>query len=280
MITGVTPYGTTMGEAGRFLYTYHQTCIHAVLHRESFTASLAAALARDAADLLRKSDSRNAMMFCVAAQLKYSLSSVVHVSYFNPTKLYLRALPICPLDDRNTVDIASTVEAVQAMINTAVTTNQVVVMATQLCKNVSRVPEKLATYYLRKGTGKFSRDVWNVDEFEAALEAHGLKVKNVQTVRVRGARRIRLLYDLFAGDALEGSKAAYLIWRAVVSGVGEFNVKSNTISPRIFEICTSSVFLLSGLWGVVPSGALNNQPKGRRSEKHIRHRKRHREGTV
>lgn len=74
--------------------------------------------------------------------------------------------------------------------------------------------------------------------------------KNVQNIRVRGAPRIRFVYNLFAGDALDGSKAAYLIWHAVVSGVVEFNVKSDTVSSNIFEICTSSIFLVSGLWGL------------------------------
>ncbi|KAH8038393.1 hypothetical protein HPB51_001507 [Rhipicephalus microplus] len=195
------------------------------------------------------------MMFCVAAQLKYSLESVVRVTYFDRTKLYLLAKPICPLDDRNTVDIASTVEAVQAMINTTVTTKQVVVMAKQLCQNVSRVPEKLATYNLRQGTSKFSREIWNVDEFEAALEAHGLLFKNVQNIRVRGEPRIRFVYNLFAGDALDGSKAAYLIWHAV------------HLPPERTV-------------GIVPSGALNKQSKGCRSEKHVCYRGKRREGTV
>ncbi|KAH7956635.1 hypothetical protein HPB52_011394 [Rhipicephalus sanguineus] len=261
MITGVMPKGAAMGEAGRFLNTYYKTCLHAMLNHESFAASLATALARDVASLLSKPDSRNAILFCLAVQLKYSLSSVIHVSYFNPTKLYLQALPICSPSDRNTVDIVSTVEAVRATMNAAVMTNQVVVMATQLCEKVRRVTGKLATYYLRKGRSNFSRDIWNVEEFEAALEAHGLLFKDVQAVRVRGARRIRLLYELFASDTLKGSKAAYLIWHAVVSGVGEFNVQIGTVSSSIFEICTSSIFLLSGLWGSFQAELLTNSQK-------------------
>lgn len=261
MITGVMPIDATMGEAGRFLNTYYQTCVHATLHHESFASSLARALAREMADLLIKPDTRSTMMFCVSVQLRYSLASVVHLSHFSVWTLYLRALPICPLDKRSVADLMTTVRALKGSLSVAVTAKQVVTTAAKLCEHISHVPEARATYRPQKGSSAFSREVWNIDDFHAAVNANGLSLKDVKTIRVRGAKRIRLLYDLFAGDALSGSKAAYLLWHAVVSGVGEFVVESGTASSRVFEICTNSIFILHGLWGLFQAELLTSHEK-------------------
>lgn len=261
MITGVMPRGVATGEAARFLNAYYQTCVHATRHHESFVSSLARALARDAAHLLTRVDSRNAMMFCVAVQLKYYLASVVHMSYFNPRKLYLRSLPACPLNNLSIADLINTVEALKISINTTVTVEQAVMMAKQLCENISGVAEALVRYHVWTGTSNFSVEVWNIDDFGAALHAHGVLMKDVQSIRVRGPGRILLFYNLFSGSAPSGSKAAYLVWHAAVSGAREFNVQPGTISSRIFEICTSSVFLLQGLWGLFQAEILTSSQK-------------------
>ncbi|KAH7974942.1 hypothetical protein HPB49_021888 [Dermacentor silvarum] len=86
---------------------------------------------------------------------------------------------------------------------------------------------------------------------EAAMSTLGFSLKDVPVITVQGLKEIRLLYEMFNGNESPGSKAAYLLWHAVVSGVEEFNVPEGEFSPFLFETCGESLFTLHAVWDLL-----------------------------
>ncbi|KAH7958550.1 hypothetical protein HPB49_002535 [Dermacentor silvarum] len=260
MITGAMPGSGTMREAGRFLNTYYQTCVHAILKHESLASSLARALLRRTTDLLRKPDSQNAMLFIAAVSLRYSLSSILRITYYGAETLFLATSLICPLDHRVLDDLVTTVQTINSNTDMAATTEQVTRTAGPLCamyhgRGLSK------TYDVSKSSEAFSHEVWNIEGLEAAADAYGFALDRVKFINVRGARTIHHLYEFFNDDAHPSSKAAYLLWHTVVSGLRAFDVQTGDVSSRVFEICTNSITKLGGLWGLFQAELLTSLEK-------------------
>ncbi|KAH7974511.1 hypothetical protein HPB49_016374 [Dermacentor silvarum] len=66
---------------------------------------------------------------------------------------------------------------------------------------------------------------------------------------------------MFNGNESTGSKAAYLLWHAVVSGVQEFNVPEGEFSPLHFETCRKSLFPRQALWDLLKVEILTYKEK-------------------
>ncbi|KAH7944814.1 hypothetical protein HPB49_000755 [Dermacentor silvarum] len=79
MVTGVMPNNVPMLQAGHFLNTYYKTCVQTILNRHSFANGTVNALLRKEADLLKKIDSRKAMVFLMVSAFKYSLRSCIAI---------------------------------------------------------------------------------------------------------------------------------------------------------------------------------------------------------
>ncbi|KAH7959892.1 hypothetical protein HPB49_014763 [Dermacentor silvarum] len=247
VITGVMPGNVSMREAGRFLNTYYQTCVHAILKQKSFASTLVSAVLRHTTSLLSKADSLNAMTFIVAVSLRYYFPSVIRIKYYGAARLYIGTSLICPIDYRYLDDLISTVHAINNNMNTSLTGEQMINMTAVLCKNFrGKVLTKM--YNIRNNRSTFSHEVWNIEDLQAAVETDGFTFDDVDTIDVRGARHIRRLYELFTDDTGENSKAAYLLWHTVVSGLRAFNIEAGTVTSRLFETHTSSTIKLSGLW--------------------------------
>ncbi|KAH6934105.1 hypothetical protein HPB50_020043 [Hyalomma asiaticum] len=249
VITGVVPAGISMPEAGRFLNAYYQTCVQAVLHHHSLASSLANALLRHTKGILTNAGSRDAMMFILAASLRYSLTSVIRVTYYGATRLYLAESVTCRLNSQALEDLTTTIGALSSNVSTVAVSERTTAMAAALCAKMrGRVLSK--TYDIRNGSSAFSREVWNFEDIKAAADAYGIALDVLRVVGVRGTKIIRYLYELFSGEADPLSKAAYLVWHVVASGMREFHIKTGAVSTRVFGVCTDSIRKLNGLWGL------------------------------
>ncbi|KAH7959893.1 hypothetical protein HPB49_014764 [Dermacentor silvarum] len=260
MITGVMPGNVAMREAGRFLNAYYQTCVHAILKHESFASSLASAVLRHTTGLLSKADSLSAMTFIVAVSLRYYLPSVISIKYRGVASLYLGRSLICPIDNRSLDDLVTTVQAINGNTNMSAPLKQVIRMTARLCHKF-RGKVLSSSYDVRNNSSAFNHEVWNIEDLRAAVETYGFTLDDVDVIDVEGARTIRHLYELFTDDAHPSSKAAYLLWHTVVSGLRAFDVETGTVSSRVFEICSNSIIKLSGLWGLFQAELLTSDEK-------------------
>ncbi|KAH6928753.1 hypothetical protein HPB50_019236 [Hyalomma asiaticum] len=260
IVTGVMPAGVAMQDAGRFLNAYYKTCVHAILHHQSFASSLASALLRLTHGLLRKAGSRDAMTFSATMSLRYSLSSVMRVTHQRAHRLHLAESVICRTDKHVLDDLTTVAWVLSNKTDLAETSWRTFAMATELC---DKVPARASTktYDDPTRSGTFSREVWDVADIVAAGDALGFAWGELEEIEVRGTGTVRRLYKLFNNGSDRNSKGAYLLWHAVVSGMREFDIDTGAISARLFEVCTGSITKLSGLWRLFQAELLTSPEK-------------------
>ncbi|KAH7951120.1 hypothetical protein HPB52_004835 [Rhipicephalus sanguineus] len=134
-VTGAIPNIATTFTAGRFLNSFYKTCLEAItLQGESFASSLANALLKEAGNLLKNVDSRNAMAFNTEASLVYSLHSAIRVSYRVNRAVTLQVNAICDPDAAELDDLNATVDVLKRVTNSTTTTEDTVELAGRLCE--------------------------------------------------------------------------------------------------------------------------------------------------
>ncbi|XP_065302171.1 uncharacterized protein [Dermacentor albipictus] len=121
-ITRVMPPNVTMLKAGSFLYSSYETCVKTTSQRESFATSLASALLQEAGGLLKKVDSRSAMVFNVAASLTYSLTSGIDMFYQGTGSVLMAIDLVCNPDTVSLDCLNATVDALKYTTNSTATT--------------------------------------------------------------------------------------------------------------------------------------------------------------
>ncbi|KAH7941005.1 hypothetical protein HPB49_009182 [Dermacentor silvarum] len=261
VITGMMPKGVPMRQAGHFLKAYYKTCVQTISNRHSCATAFVTALQRNEADLLREVDSRKAMMFIMVSALKYGLGSCIAFSYQLGAKLRLDIDAICYQVDSILDYLNATVEALRKNADAVPTTEETLHTASLLCNKFQKFTPPVATYDPKQARNNFSRDVWNVLDLEAGLNAHGFELHDVKVIEVRKLRNIRVLYDFFAQEGLTGLKAAYLLWHTGVSCQKQFNAKGSGYSRGIFSICERSLYKMKELWGLFQAEVLTSRDK-------------------
>ncbi|KAH7941004.1 hypothetical protein HPB49_009181 [Dermacentor silvarum] len=261
LITGMMPKGVPMRQAGHFLKAYYKTCVQTISNRHSFATAFVTALQRNEADLLREVDSRKAMMFIMVSGLKYGLGSCITFSYQLGAKLRLDIDAICHQADSILDYLNATVEALRKNADAVPTTEETLHTASLLCNQFQKFTPPVAMYEPKQARNNFSRDVWNVVDLEAGLNAHGFKLHDVKVIEVRKLRNIRVLYDFFTQDGLAGLKAAYLLWHTGVSCQKQFNTEGSGYSPGSFRACERSLFKMKELWDLFKAEVLTSPDK-------------------
>ncbi|KAH7974943.1 hypothetical protein HPB49_021889 [Dermacentor silvarum] len=262
VITGVMPGDVPKSHVARFLAAYYKTCVRAIAHYDHFSSSLANAFLRDTGDLLSKANSREAITFSAIVSMRYSFPAVIDVSYEIEREVSLEFAAICDIRGRYHGALAAATEAIVRTMNTTATLSDTVELVTALCGRFREVRSMEARYHVAaNGSSAFNQEVWNIEDLEAAMSSLGFSLKDVPVITVQGFKEIRLLYEMFNGDDSPGSKAAYLLWHAVVSGVQEFNVPEGEFSPLVFETCRKSLFTLQAAWDFLKVELLTSEEK-------------------
>ncbi|KAH7945249.1 hypothetical protein HPB49_008662 [Dermacentor silvarum] len=261
MITGAMPNNVTTTKAGHFLNSFYRTCVKTISHSDSFTASLVSALLKEVGDLLNHVDSRRVMVFIMTAALKYSIHSVMHVSYQVAERVILKRGTLCYTEARFLQYLNAAVDALKRTTNSTATTTGTAMLAVTLCEQLKGQVKTTAVYYLPNDSRNFSREVWNIGDIEAAMNALGYTF-DVKFVKVVGVTKIRLLYEIFnytSGD----TTAAYLLWHTVVRVMLQLNIHPNSpaFSPQVSETCTKNALTLYELWELFQAEILTTADK-------------------
>ncbi|KAH6931605.1 hypothetical protein HPB50_025673 [Hyalomma asiaticum] len=258
--TGVMPENAPMRQAGQFLRLYYKTCVETISKRHSFAFAVGNAFLRNEAHLLRDVDHRKAMTFIMVSALKYRLRSCIALSYKLGRTLRMEIDTICNQERRFLDYLNATVEALRENGDALATTGRTHVVASLLCDKFRKVTQGVTTYY-PKNLDMFDLQVWNVEDLEAGLSEHGFKLQDVANIIVLGVGEIRVLYNFFSQEGGSSTKAAYLLWHTIVSGLEEFSVDDSTYSPQVFSICTNSLHKMPELWSLFQAEVLTNHEK-------------------
>ncbi|KAH9363948.1 hypothetical protein HPB48_007286 [Haemaphysalis longicornis] len=241
--------GATKGKAGQFLTAYFKSCVEAVSRRELFLSDLAYGLVRAMQEVVLKPDTRNAMAYFIVMSFKYQLPSWIRAFVFSPGEIQLEV-------NLTTTRQTLSLEQLEALEVALKETTNVTVQGAEALRIKSSLYDSFPNLhwiarmrnYLLDDT--FDRDVWSVEEFKDGLSIFGY---SVNAVRVRGARAVKAIYDVFAAPATEigdGVKAVFLLWKSADSAISQFHL-SNVHSPEIrFLTCRQSTTEMSGLWGI------------------------------
>ncbi|KAH7945250.1 hypothetical protein HPB49_008663 [Dermacentor silvarum] len=261
VITGAMPKNVTTAKAGRFLNSFYRTCVKTISNRESFTTSLVSALLQEVGDLLSHVDSRKVMLFIMTAAYKYSIRSVLQVSYKVAERFILRIGAVCHTEARFLHYLNAAVDALKRTTNSAATTTGTAILAATICEQLEGRGKEFTVYYLSNGSSDFSREVWNIGDVEAAMNALGFTL-DVKYIKVEGVEKIRLLYDIFSYTSGD-TNAAYLLWHAVVRVIVQLNIyhSSPEFTPQVSETCTKNALTLYELWELFQAEILTTAGK-------------------
>ncbi|KAH6931604.1 hypothetical protein HPB50_025672 [Hyalomma asiaticum] len=260
-ITGMMPKNVPIRQAGHFLRAYYKTCVETILNRQLFAVAIASAFLRHEADLLRQVDSRNAMVFIMVSALKYDLSSCIATRFEIGGTLQLEIDAICYLHEGFEDYLTATVEAMKENVDLLATNDKALQFATVLCDRFLEVAPSEKTFDPEKKENTLIQQVWNIDDIEAGLNRLGFKLQDVKVIRIVGIEHIRALYQFFSQDGDSNTKAAYLLWHTVVSGLFQFHTKGSEYSPQIFSICANSIFQMEELWNLFQAEILTSHDK-------------------
>ncbi|KAH7945314.1 hypothetical protein HPB49_009489 [Dermacentor silvarum] len=242
IITGTMPNNVRTTNAARFLNSFYQTCV-TVSHRESLATSLSSALLQEEGDLLNQVDSRMAMIFIMTASFRYSIRSVLTVEYQRTRRALLGIKAICDPDARSLDYLNATVDALKRTTNSTATTTGTAKLAATLCEQFKEGHGQNAIYYLSNGSTDFSREIWNIDDIKAGVNAQDFTL-DVKFIKVQGVKEIHLLYGIFTNCTNGDTKAAYLLWHAVARGMEQISSKGAPFSPQVAESCAQNAFKL------------------------------------
>ncbi|KAL1471809.1 hypothetical protein MTO96_023466 [Rhipicephalus appendiculatus] len=261
VITGAMTSDAPMGPVGRFLASYFRTCVRAIVHYDDFISSLANAFVRDAGDFLRKVSAREAMIFSATMSVKYSLSAAIDIR-IDREEVNLEFTAVCDLRGRSRVALAAAVEALQGAMNATVTLKDTFKLVTALCGLFREERRWEAEYQVTANSSSaFSQEVWNIRDLGAAMNSLGFSLKDVRVIDVQGIREIRHLYDMFSGNKSSGLKGAYLLWHALLSGVGGLDVTEGEFSPPLFKACSESMISMWQIWDLYEAEFLTTEDK-------------------
>ncbi|KAL3212793.1 hypothetical protein MRX96_007844 [Rhipicephalus microplus] len=100
--------------------------------------------------------------------------------------------------------------------------------------------------YTAANRSDFQRDIWNIDDLEAGLEANGLSLETLQFLSVKHWTTIRAIIGIFSRQCNGSSTVAtFLLWHSAMRDVVALESATGKAPQCLFEVCKQQV---SSVW--------------------------------